>query len=62
MSNTILIPHPDNKNIYYNLSQVVKIVKESTLIYWFYFSNGESVRICDIDVIDRVRQNTDIRF
>jgi hypothetical protein len=62
MSKTILIPHPDNKNIYYNLSQVVKIVKESTLIYWFHFSNGESVRIFDIDVIDRVRQNTDIRF
>jgi hypothetical protein len=62
MSKLILIPHPTERNINYNLSQVVKIVKESTAIYWFHFSNGENIRIYDIDIINKIRENTDIRF
>jgi hypothetical protein len=62
MSKIILIPHPDNRNIFYNANQILKIEKETTSIYWFHFVNGESIRIFDIDVINKVREVTDIRF
>jgi hypothetical protein len=62
MSKIILIQHPDNRNIYYNANQIIKIEKETTSIYWFHFSNGESVRIYDIDIINKIREITDIRF
>lgn len=62
MGKIILIPHPTDRKINYNLSQVVKIEKESTAIYWFYFSNGESIRVCDIEIINKIRENTDIKF
>tara|TARA_B100000749_G_C18125746_1_gene341758 strand:- start:85 stop:264 length:180 start_codon:yes stop_codon:yes gene_type:complete len=57
-----LIPHPENKDIFYNINQVVKIEKESYSIYWLTFSNGESVRFYDIDVIQKIRKHSDIEL
>jgi|GEM_PF-5677659 hypothetical protein len=62
MTKLVLIPHPDNRNIHYNSNQIVKIVKETGGIYWFHFTNGDIIRISDIDVINKVRETSDIRF
>ncbi|EKT4550743.1 hypothetical protein JE952_002399 [Flavobacterium psychrophilum] len=62
MSKIFLIPHPDNKKILYNITQVVKIEKETTSIYWFEFSNGDRIRVFDIDVINKVREFSNIQF
>ena len=62
MSKIVLIPHPDNRKVFYNVNQILKIEKETTSIYWFHFINGESIRVCDIEVINKVREVTDIRF
>lgn len=62
MPKIVLIPHPDNRKIFYNANQILKIEKETTSIYWFHFINGESIRVYDIEIINRVREVTDIRF
>jgi hypothetical protein len=62
MSKLILIQDPDNKGTFYNANHILKIEKESTSIYWFHFVNGESIRVFDIDTINRVRDTCDIRF
>lgn len=58
----ILIPHPEKKDVFYNTSQIVKIEKEAVSIYWFSFVNGDRVRFSNIEVINKVREITDIRF
>lgn len=62
MSKIVLIPHPDRKGVFYNASQIVKIEKEAVSIYWFYFSNGDRIRFINIEVINKVREITDIMF
>lgn len=62
MSKIILIPHPDNRNIFYNANQIIKIEKEAMSIYWFHFTNGDRIRVFDIEVINKVREITDIKF
>jgi hypothetical protein len=62
MSKIVLIPHPDNRNIFYNANQIIKIEKEAMSIYWFYFTNGDRIRVFDIEVINKVREITDIKF
>lgn len=62
MKTLILFPHPENKNIFYNANQIVKIEKESMSIYVFYFTNGDRIRVFDIDIINKVREIADIKF
>lgn len=62
MAKIILIQDPNNRETFYNIAHLVKIRKEATATYLFTFVNGENLRISDIDVINKVRENTDIRF
>jgi hypothetical protein len=58
----VLIPHPDNKSIFYNANQIVKVEKEAVSIYWFSFANGDRVRFFNPEVINKVRDITDVKF
>lgn len=62
MTKIVLIPHPDKKDIFYNANQILKIEKETTSIYWFQFTNGDRIRIFNTEVLNKVREITDIRF
>lgn len=62
MSKIVLISHPENRNIHYNIKHIVKIIKETTSIYIFHFVNGDFIRVYDIDVINKVREYSDISF
>jgi len=62
MSKIVLIPHPTIKDTFYNVNHIVKIEKEATSIYWFTFVNNDRVRFYNIEVINKVREFTDIRF
>lgn len=62
MSTLNLIPHPEDKNIFYNIKHIVKIEKETYSIFWLTFKNGERIRFYDVDTINKVREFSDIEF